>query len=82
MDQLLVPVGMTVVVLCVGAVILCVISMAFSHGLKRPEINEYTLDQKWENGPLLLSATEIQPMALSRHFEPGDIEGGSASGKW
>ncbi|ALG84466.1 hypothetical protein [Gordonia phthalatica] len=82
MDQLLVPVGMTVVVLCVIAVALCVVSMAFSHGLKRPKINEYSLDQKWENGPLLFSATEIQPMALSRHFEPGDIEGGSASGKW
>lgn len=81
-DQLLVPVGMTVVVLCLLAVAACVVSMAFSHGMKRPKIAEYTLDQPWENGPTLFSATDIEPMALSRHFEPGDVEGGSASGKW
>ncbi|MGB3696434.1 MAG: hypothetical protein WBA05_03275 [Gordonia sp. (in: high G+C Gram-positive bacteria)] len=82
MDQLLVPVGMTVVVLCLLAVAACVVSMVFSHGMKRPKVTEYTLDQRWENGPTLFSATEIEPMALSRHFEPGDVEGGSASGKW
>ncbi|WP_026918888.1 hypothetical protein [Gordonia shandongensis] len=82
MDQLVVPVGMTVVVLCIIAVALCVISMAFAFGMKRPKNPEYTLDQSWDHGPTLFSATEISPMALSRPFEPADVEGGSASGKW
>ncbi|WP_132993715.1 hypothetical protein [Gordonia zhaorongruii] len=82
MDQLLVPVGMTVVVLCVLAVLLCVVSMAFSWGVKRPEVQKYTLDQRWDHGPALFSATDIEPMKLARHFESGHTDGGSASGKW
>ena len=82
MDDLIVPVGMTVLVLCLLSVLLCVVSMIFSGGVKRPEVKEYTLDQRWDRGPALFSATEIEPMTLARHFEPGDTEGGSASGKW
>ncbi|WOC10952.1 aa3-type cytochrome oxidase subunit CtaJ [Gordonia sp. MP11Mi] len=82
MDQLLVPVGMTVVVLCLLSVLICVVSMAFSWGVKRPRPKEYTLDQRWDRNPQLFSATEIDPMTLARHAAPGDTEGGSASGKW
>nr|WP_221247331.1 hypothetical protein [Gordonia humi] len=73
---------MTVVVLCGIAVLLCVVSMAFSWGVKRPQPKEYTLDQRWDRGPALFTATDIQPMTLARHTEPGDTEGASASGKW
>ena len=81
-DSLVVPVGMTVVVLCVISVLICVVSMAFSWGVKRPKIKAYSLDQRWDNAPVLFTATDIDPMTLARHAEPGDTEGGSASGKW
>ncbi|MFT4086252.1 MAG: hypothetical protein QM658_03710 [Gordonia sp. (in: high G+C Gram-positive bacteria)] len=82
MEDLIVPVGMAVVVLCLLMVAACVVSMAFSWGTKRPEESKYTLDQPWDRAPALFSATEIEPMALARHLEPGDTDGGSASGKW
>lgn len=82
MEDLVVPVGLVVTILCLIMVAGCVISMAFSSGLKRPKLREYTLDQEWTRAPALFSATEIEPMALARHAEPGDTEGGYASGKW
>lgn len=81
-EALVVPVGLPILILCLIAVAACVVSMLFSWGVKRPKIAEYTLDQKWTRGPQLFSATEIEPMALPRHFEPADTEGGYASGKW
>ncbi|AVM00323.1 hypothetical protein C6V83_08615 [Gordonia iterans] len=82
MEDWIVNVGMVVIVLTVISVAGCVISMLFSSGVRRPKIPEYTLDQKWTRSPALFSATEIEPMALPRHFEPADTEGGYASGKW
>lgn len=82
LDSYVVPVGMTVLILCLIAVALCVISMAFSSGVKRPQPVVYSLEERWTHDPLLFSAMEIEPVALPRHFEPGDIQGGSASGKW
>ncbi|MCK0440273.1 hypothetical protein MUG78_12640 [Gordonia alkaliphila] len=82
MEDFVVPIGLTVIVLVLLAVALCVVSMLFSSGITRPRIPEYTLDKKWDRAPALFSATEIEPMALPRHFEPADIEGGYASGKW
>lgn len=81
-EDLVVPVGMVVTILCLIMVAACVISMVFSSGLKRPKVREYTLDQEWTRAPALFSATEIEPMALAHHAEPGDTEGGYASGKW
>lgn len=82
MEDWIVALGMTVIVLTVIMVAGCVISMVFSSGVTRPKVREYTLDQEWTRGPELFSATEIEPMALPRHFEPADLEGGYASGKW
>ncbi|MFC0315077.1 hypothetical protein ACFQNE_08365 [Gordonia phosphorivorans] len=82
MEDFVVPVGLTVTVLVLIAVAACIVSMLFSSGVKRPRIAEYTLDQEWTRAPALFSATEIEPMALPRHFEPADTEGGYASGKW
>ncbi|MGC4932519.1 hypothetical protein ACLQ3C_02385 [Gordonia sp. DT30] len=75
-------IGVVVAVVCIVAVVMCVVSMAFSSGLKYPKLAEYTLDQEWTHKPLLFSATEIEPMALPHHAEPTDLDGGSASGKW
>lgn len=82
MENLLVPVGMVVTIAVCLMVLACVLSMLFSSGVKRPKLQEYSLDQSWDRAPLLFSATDIEPMALPRHFEPGDIEGGSAHGTW
>ncbi len=82
MESYIVPVGMTVIVLVLIAIAGCVVSMMFSSGMKRPELQAYTLDQEWTLPPALYSATDIEPMALPRHFEPSDVEGGYASGKW
>lgn len=82
MEDWLVPVGMVVIILVSISVLACVVSMLFSSGIRRPKVPEYTLDQKWTRSPALFSATEIEPMALPRHFEPADTEGGYASGKW
>ncbi|MEZ5211931.1 MULTISPECIES: aa3-type cytochrome oxidase subunit CtaJ [unclassified Gordonia (in: high G+C Gram-positive bacteria)] len=82
MDSVVAPIGLTVIILVLIAIAGCVISMLFSHGVKRPKVPEYTLDQEWTRGPALFSATEIEPMALPRHFEPADTEGGYASAKW
>ncbi|KSU60689.1 hypothetical protein GR168_09610 [Gordonia sp. JH63] len=81
-DSLIVPIGVPVTILTVLAVLLCVVAMVFSSGVKYPKVEEYTLDQQWEHAPLLFSATDIEPMALPRHAEPGDVDGSSASGKW
>jgi len=81
-EDLIVPVGITVTALCLLMVAGCVVSMLFSWGTKRPEVQEYTLDQPWNRPPALFSATEIQPMALARHAEQADTVGGAASGKW
>ncbi|MCH5644133.1 hypothetical protein [Gordonia sp. ABSL49_1] len=82
MDSLIVPIGVPVTIITVFFVVLCVVSMAFSFGVKYPKVQEYTLDEPWDRAPLLFSATDIEPMALPRHAEPGDVDGGSASGKW
>ncbi|MFT3714847.1 MAG: hypothetical protein QM774_02580 [Gordonia sp. (in: high G+C Gram-positive bacteria)] len=82
MESLIVPVGIVVTVLCVLTVLGCVLSMFFSSGVKRPKNDEYTLDQQWDRAPVLFSATDIEPMALARHFEPSDTEGGAAHGTW
>jgi hypothetical protein len=82
MDSAMVGIGVVVTVVCIAMVVLCVISMAFSKGLKYPKVQEYTLDQPWTRDPLLFSATEIEPMALPHHAEATDVDGGSASGKW
>jgi len=81
-ENLIVPVGVTVTALCLLMVFGCVVSMLFSWGVKRPKVQEYTLDQPWNRPPALFSATEVQPMALASHAEPADTEGGAASGKW
>ncbi|MGV9712291.1 aa3-type cytochrome oxidase subunit CtaJ [Gordonia sp. NPDC003424] len=82
MDNLIVAIGVPVTILVVVSVLACVISMAFSHGLKYPKVQNYTLDQQWEHAPLLFSATDIEPMTLAHHAEATDVDGGSASGKW
>ncbi len=84
MDSLIVPpIGVPVTIVTVLFVVLCVVAMVFSGGgVKYPKVKEYTLDQQWEHAPLLFSATDIEPMALPRHAEPGDVDGSSASGKW
>ena len=81
-DSLIVPIGVPVTALTVLFVVLCVVSMAYSFGVKYPKVKRYDLDQTWEHAPLLFSATEIEPMVLPRHAEAGDVDGGSASGKW
>ncbi|WP_279103423.1 hypothetical protein [Gordonia paraffinivorans] len=81
-DSLIVPIGVPVTIVTVLFVVLCIVSMVFSGGVKYPEVKEYTLDQRWERDPLLFSATDIEPMALPRHVEPGDLDGSMASGKW
>lgn len=81
-DSLIVPIGVPVTIVTVLFVVLCVVSMVFASGVKYPEVKHYTLDEQWEHGPLLFSATEIEPMALPRHVEPSDLDGSSASGKW
>lgn len=82
MNDLIVPIGLPITILVVLAAGLCVISMAFSGGVKYPKVEQYSLDQQWTRGPLLLSATEISPMALPSHGTASDANGGSASGKW
>lgn len=82
MNDLIVPIGVPVTILTVAFVLLCVISMAFSWGLKYPKVAQYTLDQQWDHAPLLFSATDIEPMSLARHGAATDVDGGSASGKW
>ncbi len=82
MDDLIVPIGVPITILVVASVVLCVISMAFSSGVKYPKVQRYTLDQEWTHGPLLFSATEIAPMARSSHADASDVDGGSANGKW
>lgn len=82
MESAMVGIGVVVTALCVVAVILCVVSMAFAGGVKYPKLKMYTLDQEWTRSPLLFSATEIEPMALPHHAGPTDVDGGSASGKW
>ncbi|MGV9826610.1 MULTISPECIES: aa3-type cytochrome oxidase subunit CtaJ [unclassified Gordonia (in: high G+C Gram-positive bacteria)] len=82
MDNLIVYIGVPVTILVVIAALACVVSMAFSSGLKYPKLQEYSLDQPWDRAPLLFSATDIEPMALAGHAEPTDVDGGSASAKW
>ncbi|GAC57563.1 hypothetical protein GOHSU_22_00230 [Gordonia hirsuta DSM 44140 = NBRC 16056] len=82
MESYIVPIGMTVIVLALIALAASVVSMLFSSGMKRPKVPAYTLDQEWTRAPALYSATEIEPMALPRPFQPSDLEGGYASGKW
>lgn len=82
MESLIVPIGVPITIITVVFVVLCVISMAFSHGVKYPKLHNYTLDQQWDHQPLLFSATDIEPMALAHHVEATDVEGASASGKW
>lgn len=82
MDSWMNITGVVVTVLVVISVLACVVSMAFSFGVKYPKVREYTLDQEWTYQPLLFSATEMQPLALARHAESTDVDGGSASGKW
>ena len=82
MEDLIVPIGVPITIVCVLLVAACVVSMAFSGGLKYPKVQIYTLDQKWTHNPLLFSATDIAPMTLERHAEPEDVDGGTASGKW
>ncbi|MFW0784592.1 hypothetical protein AAFP35_08720 [Gordonia sp. CPCC 206044] len=82
MDNLVVAIGMPVTIICVLFVVACVVSMAFAFGLKYPKVPQYTLDQQWDDKPLLFSATDIEPMALAHHADATDVEGGSASGKW
>lgn len=81
-EQYIVPIGVVVTVLVLIMFGLSVLSLVFSRGLKYPKVEEYTLDQKWEIDPLLFSATEIEPMTLGRDFQPSDVDGSSASGKW
>lgn len=78
----MVVIGVVVTVICLVFVALCVVSMAFSGGVKYPKVSEYTLDQPWTRKPLLFSATGMDPVALPHHAEPADVDGGSASGKW
>ncbi|GAC69064.1 aa3-type cytochrome oxidase subunit CtaJ [Gordonia soli] len=82
MDSLIVAIGVPVTILTVISVVACVVAMAFAWGVKYPKPGRYTLDQQWDSGPLLFSATEIVPMTVGHHFAPTDVEGGSASGKW
>lgn len=82
MESYIVPIGMVVIILVLIAIAGCVLSMLFSSGMKRPTLQPYTLDQEWTLPAALYSATDIEPMALPRHFEPSDVEGGYASGKW
>jgi len=82
MDNLIVYLGVPITILVVIAAGACVVSMAFSSGLKYPKVPDYTLDQEWDHAPLLFSATDIEPMTLPRHAEAGDVDGGLASGKW
>ncbi|MFT4042165.1 MAG: hypothetical protein QM673_03280 [Gordonia sp. (in: high G+C Gram-positive bacteria)] len=82
MDNLIVYIGLPVTILVVLSAAACVVSMAFSSGVKYPKLKEYTLDQPWDREPLLFSATDISPVALPRHAEPSDVDGGSASAKW
>ena len=82
MDNWIVYIGMPVTVLVIFFAAACVVSMAFSSGVKYPKQQEYTLDQEWDRAPLLLSATDMEPIALPRHAEPNDGDGGSASAKW
>ncbi|MEE2031859.1 aa3-type cytochrome oxidase subunit CtaJ [Rhodococcus chondri] len=53
-----------------------------------PAENPYTLDRKWEYGPVLWSATD-EPIARGHHGHhghvagaPAELIGGTASGKW
>lgn len=82
MEDLIVPIGVPVTIIVILSVVGCVVAMAYSFGLKYPKVKDYTLDEKWEHGPLLFSAVDMEPVALPRHAEPGDVDGGSASGKW
>ncbi|NMN99639.1 hypothetical protein HH308_00205 [Gordonia sp. TBRC 11910] len=82
MDDLIVPIGLPITIAVLVSVALCVISMAFSRGVKYPAVQQYTLGETWTHSPLLFSATAIAPMALASHAEATDVDGGSASGKW
>ncbi|MDL9938547.1 hypothetical protein QSJ18_17515 [Gordonia sp. ABSL1-1] len=82
LEDLIVPIGVPVTIVTIVFVVACVVAMAFSFGVKYPKVEEYTLDQRWDRSPLLFSATDIEPMALARHAEASDVDGGSASGKW
>lgn len=83
MDGLIVAIGLPVTILCIIAVVGCVVSMAWAFGAKYPKGENYTLSKQWKREPLLLSATEVSPVSATHHdASVDDLIGGSASGKW
>ncbi|GAA1462741.1 hypothetical protein [Williamsia maris] len=83
MDGLIVAIGLPVTILCIIAVVGCVLSMAWAFGAKYPKVENYTLSKQWKREPLLLSATEVSPVSAAHHdASVDDLIGGSASGKW
>ncbi|HEY9310766.1 hypothetical protein [Williamsia sp.] len=83
MEDLIVAVGMPTLILTIIAVVMVVGALLFTSGVKYPKVKFYTIDQKWEHSPLLLSATEAKPVAPTYHGHgTDDLIGGSASGKW
>ncbi|MBT0568295.1 hypothetical protein [Williamsia sp. CHRR-6] len=83
MEDWIVWIGFPIVVLCGISVLACIVSMAYAFGVKHAKSENYTLDQEWKRPPLLLSATEVSPVAPpAHHAGHDDLIGGSASGKW
>lgn len=83
MEGLIVAIGMPVIIITIISVVMVILALLITSGVKYPKVKYYTVDQKWEHGPLLLSATEATPVAPGFHGHGhDDLIGGSASGKW
>ncbi|ORM37046.1 hypothetical protein [Williamsia sp. 1135] len=83
MEDLIVAIGMPVIIITIISVVMVIGALVITSGVKYPKVQYYKIDQKWEHGPLLLSATEANPVAPGYHGHGhDDLIGGSASGKW
>ncbi|GAA2068400.1 aa3-type cytochrome oxidase subunit CtaJ [Williamsia deligens] len=84
MEDLIIAIGLPVTIICIVAVIGCVLSMAWAFGSGHQRTVRYTLDKQWDRGPLLLSAVDVAPVAPPVHddLSTDELTGGSAHGKW
>ncbi|GAA1901334.1 MAG: hypothetical protein INR72_09660 [Williamsia herbipolensis] len=84
MEDLIIAIGLPVTIICIIAVVLCVLSMAWAFGSGHKPTVRYTLDKEWDREPLLFSAVDVAPVAPPAHHEPStdELTGGSAHGKW
>ncbi len=63
MEDLIIAIGLPVTIICIIAVVLCVLSMAWAFGSGHKPAVRYTLDKEWDREPLLFSAVDVAPVA-------------------